>query len=117
MKKITLLALVVVLSSALRLNAGTSPVTIISTRSDIFYFKLSSSFVGATAEVYSESGELIMTETIVNRKAIIDFYYENAGTYTIKIKKGGEEETFTYKKNNPSPMILLQMDSLITVSQ
>lgn len=117
MKKITLLALVVILSATLKLNATTTPVTILSTKSDIFYFKLCSSFVGATAEVYSENGELIMTEKILNRKAIIDFYYENAGTYTIKIKKDGIEENFIYKKGSSSPLIPFEMNALITVSQ
>ena len=78
-------------------------VSVLSVKRDIFYFKVSAEFIGSHVEVYGPDGELIATQEISHRKAIIDFFFEEAGLYHIVIKKEKEEMNFDFKKSNPSP--------------
>jgi len=79
-----------------------SCIEVLSIKRDIFYFKSTEDFTGATIEVYS-FGKLIFTDTLVHRKTLIDFYFEKPGEYTIKIIKGSKVEEFNYQKHSPSP--------------
>ena len=104
MKKLILLLLVTLtLISTSALCAHKSPpVTVLSTKSDIFYFKVDKTFLGAVVEVYTQDGEKIFAEMVVNRTAIVDFKLGNPGTYTIRMKKDGKEENFNYIKTDSS---------------
>jgi len=91
------------------------PVRILATKMDIFYFKVDHEFLGAELEVYSATGELMLSQKITQRKVLIDFYNGEKGNYTIKIKKGDREETFQYVKSNPSPVVT--SPEIISVAQ
>ena len=104
MKKFTLVVLMLVASVGTWACPTHTPVCVISVKSDIFYFKVSKTFIGATVEIYSKEGERIRTETVLHHKTIIDFYLENPGVYTIKIKKDNLEHNFSYVKDAP-PLI------------
>jgi hypothetical protein len=93
------------------------PVRVLAARMNVVYFKVDREFVGATIEVYSEKGELILSQNITHRKALLDFYYETPGIYTIKIKKGDREEVYNYIKGDPSPIEIAQMPEPISLTQ
>lgn len=99
-------------TSALWASHKACPVRVLSIKSDIFYFKVDKIFLGATVEVYAQNGEIIFTEKVTNRKTIVDFYFEDPGTYTIRLKKDGKEEHFTYHKMNPSPHVNSEIESV-----
>lgn len=91
-----------------------SCIEVISTKRDIFYFKSSPDFTGATIEVYS-FGKLLFTDQVVSRKTLIDFYFEKPGVYTIKVISGSKVEEFTYQKNSPSPYYESETDQHIQI--
>ena len=97
MKITHLIALVILLSSTAVL-AGQSPeahhVFVISVQREVFYFKVDKEFLGATIEVYDTQGVLLVTEKVIKRKMIIDFFQRAPGLYTIKIAKGNTVEEF-----------------------
>lgn len=106
MKKLNTLIAVLIFVSASTALAKTQThreVEVLSTRLDIFYFKVCKTFIGATIEIYDENGNQIMNEAINAQKSIVDFYNESAGHYTIVIKKGKQVEEFSYYKATPSP--------------
>jgi hypothetical protein len=95
--------LFIVISSGLLAKPKRPEIQVLSKRFDIFYFKVQKEVIGAEIEVYSESGEKLMQDTITEKRTLIDFYYERPGHYTIKIKKGDIVESFDYYKNTDSP--------------
>ncbi len=112
-KLVTLLMLIIAFGGAITKNyAKGRNVEVISTKLDVFYFKVSKEFVGATIEVISPTGEVILTEKVMHRKALLDFYMRDPGTYTIWMKKDGVEEKFSYQKTNSSPLVPMAIDSL-----
>jgi hypothetical protein len=111
MKKLTLILLLLTASAASYARCKNAPVSVISTKRDVFYFKVNKVLVGSTLEVYSSTGEMIFTAKVCHRKAIVDFYLENAGTYSIKLKKGDKVEEFTYVKESASPLVSVGMES------
>lgn len=87
-----------------------------STRMDVFYFKLDKKLLGAELEIYSQDGIKIISQKLTRRKVLIDFYFENPGNYIIQIKKGELLEEFKFFKSEPC----LETDKpavLITVMQ
>jgi hypothetical protein len=92
----TVLLLLITVSVAMA-NSNASHVHVISTKTDIFYFRVDKSFMGAIIEVYSQ-GNLIRTDTVMHRRNILDFYLDDPGTYQIRIKKDGGEAIFQYEK-------------------
>jgi len=108
MKTLTLLiALLIVLiitgASAFAKAGNPESVRVLSVKRDIFYFRVSQSFIGGTVEVYGEDGKLIYADKIVNHRAILDFFFQEAGSYQIKIKKEDREVSFDYTKATPKP--------------
>ncbi|MEO5979886.1 MAG: hypothetical protein ABIS36_13380 [Chryseolinea sp.] len=97
--------------SPLVASANVSPVRVISTKTDIFYFKVDKSFIGAVIEVFSADGALLITDTVSHHKAIIDFYFERAGKYSIKMTKNDREENFTFEKTVENSIVALQNNS------
>ncbi|MBL0740246.1 hypothetical protein [Chryseolinea lacunae] len=106
MKAVKVLFLALVMVAAMNVaNAGdkSTCVSVLSIKRDIFYFKVANNLTGAAIEVYSSTGELIYNDTITHHKTLIDFYFEQPGTFTIKIIKGSHTESFNYEKTSPSP--------------
>ena len=93
------------------------PVSVLSRKRDIFYFKLCKEFIGARIEVFSPEGELLATDEITHQKALIDFFFEKPGDYKIVFKKNEEEKTFTYSKLNPEPLVVSDVDDQLVISQ
>ena len=112
MKNLITAALILIATSGLIASPKSEPVSVLSVKRDIFYFKVEKSFIGATIEVYANDGQLILTETVIRRKAIVDFYLENPGTYTIKLKKDDKEASFTYEKKDTSKLVPIELESI-----
>jgi len=93
------------------------PVSVLSRKMDIFYFKVCKDFIGARIEIYSPDGELLVADEITHPKALVDFYFEKPGDYTIKFVKDDEEESFTYSKLTPPPLVVADFDYQIVISQ
>jgi hypothetical protein len=83
---------------------------VVSRSLDCFYFKVSKEVIGAEIEVYSDKGEKLITQTIKGKRTLIDFYYEQPGSYTIKINKGDFTESFEYSKKDPSPFVPIEVE-------
>jgi hypothetical protein len=98
----------VMTSSVLEAKPKRPEIHVISKRLDIFYFKVQKEVIGAEIEVYSESGDKLMQDTITEKRTLIDFYYENPGHYIIKIKKGDVVQSFDYYKNTDSPFTSIE---------
>ena len=64
-----------------------NPVHIVSTRMDVFYFKVDKAFLGAQLEIYSAEGVQLHSEKITRRKVRIDFYYEDAESLLFVLKR------------------------------
>lgn len=111
MKFLPVLILALALSPSVA-SANVSPVRIISTKTDIFYFKVDRSFTGAVIEVYSPEGDLIVKDTLTHHRAIIDFYFENPGRYFIKIRKGDREADFTFEKTDAYPIVVVESNPM-----
>ena len=102
--KLTLAVLIITAAGAFaERNNPQQLVRVLSVKRDIFYFKICQSFIGGTVEVYSETGQLIFSDKLTNHKAIVDFYFQDAGLYEIRIKKGDHEVSFGYNKSTPRP--------------
>jgi hypothetical protein len=92
-----------------------SEVHVISKRMDCFYFKLHKNIVGAQIEVFSEKGEKLIEKTLTQRKNLVDFYNENAGHYTIRIRKGDIQETFEFHKKSET-IVPLELERVVIVT-
>jgi hypothetical protein len=97
-------------------KTSTVPVSVISNKRDIFYFKVDKTFIGAIIEVRNSEGVTILSDTITSHKAIVDFYLENAGTFTIEIRKDGEAVGFEYQKRDPLPAWCSDKDRSVTLT-
>jgi hypothetical protein len=120
--RLTLILTCILLTSIPSLAKSTktkthSSVHVLAKRLDIFYFKVDKDIIGAEIEVYSDSGEKLITGVITQRHAIIDFFYENPGHYIIKINKGDFHESFDYEKFTPSPYILIEVGKISLVQR
>lgn len=92
-------------------------VAVLSAKRDIFYFKVAPELIGARVDVYSASGKLLATSRISHRRAIIDFYFEDAGTYSIRITKDDLVLNFDYMKANPSPIKEGVFEHCVSITQ
>lgn len=93
-----------------------SLVHVVSTRMDVFYFKVAKEFLGAELEIYSQDGVKLFTQKVDHRKILIDFYFENAGKFVILFKKGDLTEEFNFIKAEPCHE-LEKPSALISVKQ
>lgn len=120
MKKIiTLLFAVLFIAGASAFAKGNpqQSVRVLSVKKDIFYFKVSQSFIGGTVEVYGEDGAMIFSEKIYSHKAILDFYFQDAGQYEIIIKKDDSEVSFEYAKFTSKPVVEASTANLVSMLQ
>jgi hypothetical protein len=104
MKKITFLLSMIIVTTMAFSNGikKTHPVHVLSARMNIVHLKLTRELIGATLEIYNESGELILRQVINERKVIIDFDGQQEGIYKIKIKKGADEDVMDYVNGHSS---------------
>jgi hypothetical protein len=118
MKKSTtlLFTFILITSYAFAGNGKHQPVEIISTKRDIFYFKVSHEFLGATVEVVAADGRIMLSDAIQHSKSLIDFYFEQPGQYTIRVAKGDKVEIFTYEKTSDSPFVELDSAATLTLN-
>ncbi len=102
MKKLIALAILTLTFSTGISFAGAKPrkeeVVVLSTKREMFYFKVKKSFLGATIEVYDSSNKKTGSELVFAKRMLLDFYYMPADTYVIKIKKGDQLLEFQYTK-------------------
>lgn len=96
MKKMLMIALVIISASAFAKNSH--PVKVLSKQLEIVYFKVNPAMIGATMEVYNANGDLVYSQTIASKKQIVDFFDEPSGSYTILVTKDGKEEVINYEK-------------------
>jgi hypothetical protein len=83
-------------------QAKPQPVSVLSVRSDLFYFKVNKAFRGATVEVYASSGQLVYAGQVTRHRMLIDFFDRQEGDYTIRIKKDSVEVDYRYSKVGPA---------------
>ena len=79
------------------------PIHVLSTRMDVLYFKVDKEFIGGEIEIYSQDGVKLLSQKVVRRKVLIDFYYENPGKYIVHFSKGGIQKDVNFIKNDPCP--------------
>jgi hypothetical protein len=79
-----------------------NPVKVVSRTLDVLYFKVSTDMIGANMEVYDETGKMILSEKVTDKKVLLDFFAEPSGTYTIRVRKGNNDEQITYTKDSVS---------------
>jgi hypothetical protein len=92
-------------------------VEILSTKMDIFYFKLCKDYMGAIVEVHTQDSVLLVSKEITGNKALIDFYFEKQGKFLIKIKVQGKEESFEYVKEAPPPLAVAHLDYHVVITE
>lgn len=102
MKKMMLVALVLIMSTAAFASKPENPVKVVSRKMDVVYFKVSCEMIGALIRVYDETGRMIYTEPIKDHKVLVDFYAEPSGVYTIHVVKDGNDEEITFTKESAS---------------
>jgi hypothetical protein len=114
MKKMMLVALVMMSASVFAKTPH--PVKVVSKAHDVVYFKVAVEMVGASVEVYDETGKMIYSDKVAGKKMIVDFYAEPSGSYTIHVKLNGNDEVIEYNKNSVSHAELADHNH-ITVTQ
>lgn len=98
MKPIAFFTIIFCLFAASGMAKAHRPVSILAVRNDLFYFKVDKLFIGAVVEVYSSSGDLVLTQTVTRHKMLIDFFERQPDAYTIKIKSKCTEINYLYTK-------------------
>lgn len=116
MKKMLIVALVLMVSASAFANKNDGAVKVVSKAKDVVYFKVSCEMIGASMEVYDETGKVIYTDKVTDKKVIVDFYAEPSGTYTIHVQKNGNDESITYTKSSVSHAEL-SSHNFVTVTQ
>src|SRR5574339_678540 len=101
-------AVLLVVCSAMGALGDPGLVKVVSTKKDIVYFKVDKYFLNAEGptgillEVFDRYGNKIIEQRLEKRKVVVDFYYDQPGTYQIRISKGPAEQIFYYDKAGPS---------------
>lgn len=116
MKKLMIIAALVLSVSSSVFAASPSPVKVISKNMDVVYLKVSCEMIGAEIEIQDWTGKVIHSENVTDKKVLIDFYAEPSGEYTIVVKKNGNESTISYNKVSVSHAELAS-HSFVTVTQ
>ena len=116
MKKLMILAALVLSVSSSVFAASPSPVKVISKSMDVVYLKVSCEMIGAEIEIHDWTGAVIHTVNVTEKKVLIDFYAEPSGEYTIVVKKNGNESSISYNKFSVSHSELAS-HNFVTVTQ
>jgi hypothetical protein len=100
MKLIRVMILVgMYVSASVRLHAqtplqGYPHVSVLSTKHDVFYFKVDPAFMGATVQVLDSTGTVFFNMELHSKRNLIDFFYLESGLYTIRFEQGDVVEEF-----------------------
>lgn len=73
-------------------------VVVITTRLDIFYFKVNKEMMGGLIEIYDDKDEIMASQSITQKKMLLDFIDAKPGTYSIRISNGHTIREFEFKK-------------------
>lgn len=105
MKKILLLTCMLwgTIAASASETKSKDPIHVLSTRMDVLYFKVDKEFIGGEIEIYSQDGIKLLSQKVVRRKVLIDFYYENPGKYIVHFSKGEVQKDVNFVKNEPCP--------------
>jgi hypothetical protein len=117
MKKMMMIAAVVLTFSASAF--ATKPahlVKVVSKQMDVVYFKVSCDMIGADIEVLDDNGNVIYSAKVTDHKVLVDFYAEPSGSYTIHVKKDGNDRSIDFNKVTTSHSELAA-HNYITVTQ
>ena len=90
---------------------------ILADKMSVFYFRVDKALLGAVLEVTDSNGTVLISQTITNRKVLVDFFYESAGNYTIKITKDDFQKEFSLAKKEGLPFIQTEVKEEILVVQ
>ncbi len=95
---IFLVVMISTVASATTLSA-TDPIEVKEIKDkNLFVFKTSKKFLGASVEVFHSNGDVVTAQTLAKRKMIIDFTDVKEGAYIIRVTKGKQTEEFHYAK-------------------
>jgi hypothetical protein len=89
-----------------------APVHVISKKRDTFYFRVHHQMLGGQIKVISENGDTVATAPLTRKHALVDFFYEDPGRYTIIICKGDVSQSFDFVKKSASPYVLVERERL-----
>jgi hypothetical protein len=89
-----------------------STVHVISKKRDTFYFRVEQPMIGGEIHVVNQLGDTIATAPIMRKHALVDFYYEEPGRYSIVVSKGNTSQTFDFEKTSPSPYVLIEREKM-----
>ena len=92
-----------VIPSPARETKSKDPIHLLSSRMNVFYFKVDRELIGGEIEIYTQEGVKLLTQKVQRRKILIDFYYENPGKYIIQFSKGEIKRDFNFVKTDPCP--------------
>ena len=117
MKKVMIISALVlsVVVSAFSKDSETG-VKVLATKMDVVYFKISCHLIGATIEVRDETGKVIASEVVLEKKVIVDFFAEPSGNYTIHVVKDGKDEAINFHKETSSHADI-PSNNFVTVTQ
>jgi hypothetical protein len=73
-------------------------VVVITTRMDIFYFKVNKEMMGGLIEIFDDKDEIMASQSITQKKMLLDFIDAKPGTYNIRISNGHTVREFEFKK-------------------
>lgn len=71
-------------------------VSVVSTKHEVLYLKVDPEFIGATFEVYDSAGVSQFIGQIHLKRTLIDFFYLEQGTYTVRFIQGDIVEDYRY---------------------
>ncbi|HMJ70928.1 MAG TPA: hypothetical protein VK508_18635 [Cyclobacteriaceae bacterium] len=102
MKKMMLISTLMLMTAVAFANKPKNPVKVVSTKMDLVYFKVSCDMIGASMEVYDQTGKMLHSEKVIDKKVLVDFYAEPSGVYTIHVQKNGNNQEIVFTKESAS---------------
>jgi hypothetical protein len=92
-----IVSLALLLMSQLVMGHSVNPITIRSVTDGFIYFKIHKKMIGSTIEIRDESQNVLLSDKILEKRLIVDFYHKKPGKYTIQISNNEFELKFTYQ--------------------
>ena len=101
MKRLLTIALAITLitTAVKAANPGESITISHSKNKSLFVFKANKSLIGATVQVYTSDGDLVICRPLEKRKMTIDFGQGTKDTYTIRVVKGDATMEYQFSNN------------------
>lgn len=115
MKKIVILAALVLSMSASAFAIKPATVKVVSRNCDLVYFKVSEDMIGADIAIHDSMGHVIHTTNITDKRVIVDFYAEPSGDYKIVVKKNDHIQEISYKKFTRSHAALADHNYVVVI--